>query len=126
MLLNKGRHPYTNETIIPEEVVEHVAYGRSVSQGKPEYPELVGTYRKSYMSYLNFFNRAPKYTVLVNTGIHTKATISLNMADIILGIERKSRVFQTTIWVSSFFPMMKMDGICKKPLNSASRTKSLD
>ena len=28
MLLNKGRHPYTNKTIITEEVVEHVAYGR--------------------------------------------------------------------------------------------------
>ena len=46
MLLNKGRHPYTNETIIPEEVVEHVAYGRSVSNGKPEFPELVRTYTR--------------------------------------------------------------------------------
>ena len=41
MVLNKGRHPYTNKTIIPEEVVEHVAYGRSASHGKPQYPELV-------------------------------------------------------------------------------------
>jgi hypothetical protein len=44
MLLNKGRHPYMNETIVPEEVVEHVAYGRSVSHGKPEFPELVSSY----------------------------------------------------------------------------------
>ena len=46
MLLNKGRHPYTNETIIPEEVVEHVAYGRSVSHGKPQFPELVSTHAR--------------------------------------------------------------------------------
>ncbi|PPR01447.1 hypothetical protein CVT26_015080 [Gymnopilus dilepis] len=39
MLLNNGRHPYTNETVIPSEIVEHVAHGRSVSHGKPEYPE---------------------------------------------------------------------------------------
>jgi len=41
MLMNNGRHPYTNAIIIPPEVVEHVAYGRSVSLGKPEFPELV-------------------------------------------------------------------------------------
>jgi hypothetical protein len=41
MLMNNGRHPYTNATIIPAEVVEHVAYGRSVFSGEPEYPELV-------------------------------------------------------------------------------------
>ena len=46
MLLNNGRHPYTNETIIPEEVVEHVAYGRSVVEGKAEFPELVSTYKR--------------------------------------------------------------------------------
>ena len=47
MLLNKGRHPYTNVTIIPEEIVEHVAYGRSILQGKPEFPELVSAYTGS-------------------------------------------------------------------------------
>ena len=41
MLLNNGHDPYTNESIIPSDVVEHVAYGRSVSQGKPKFPELV-------------------------------------------------------------------------------------
>jgi len=46
MLLNKGRHPYMNETIIPEDVVEHVAYGQSVSNGKPDFPELVSTYAR--------------------------------------------------------------------------------
>ncbi|KAJ7510721.1 beta-lactamase/transpeptidase-like protein [Mycena galericulata] len=40
MLLNKGRHPITNETVIPEDVVEHVAVGVSVAKGKAAYPEL--------------------------------------------------------------------------------------
>ncbi|KAJ6575598.1 beta-lactamase/transpeptidase-like protein [Mycena vulgaris] len=40
MLLNKGRHPTTNETVIPEDVVEHVALGVSVARGKARYPEL--------------------------------------------------------------------------------------
>ncbi|KAJ7877883.1 beta-lactamase/transpeptidase-like protein [Mycena leptocephala] len=35
-----GRHPMTNETVVPEDVVEHVALGVSVSLGKAEYPEL--------------------------------------------------------------------------------------
>ncbi|KAJ6545400.1 beta-lactamase/transpeptidase-like protein [Mycena capillaripes] len=39
MLLNGGRHPFTNATIIPEDVVEHVALGASVSLKKAEYPE---------------------------------------------------------------------------------------
>ncbi|KAJ7067221.1 beta-lactamase/transpeptidase-like protein [Mycena amicta] len=40
MLLNKGRHPLTNETVIPEDVVDHVATGVSVSAGKTSFPEL--------------------------------------------------------------------------------------
>ena len=115
MLLNKGRHPYTNETIIPEEIVEHVAYGRSVSHGKPPYPELVSTHT-SYMSYyLMSFNRVPKYMELVNGGIRIKVTISLSMGGEILGIELKWRVFQTTIWVSSLFPTMSMETFYKMP-----------
>ncbi|KAJ6511836.1 beta-lactamase/transpeptidase-like protein [Mycena vulgaris] len=39
MLLNSGRHPTTNATIIPADVVEHVALGVSVSLKKAEYPE---------------------------------------------------------------------------------------
>ncbi|TFK32568.1 beta-lactamase/transpeptidase-like protein [Crucibulum laeve] len=39
MLLNNGRHPYTNETIVPEEVIEHVATGLTVSEGKASDPE---------------------------------------------------------------------------------------
>ncbi|KAJ7615928.1 beta-lactamase/transpeptidase-like protein [Roridomyces roridus] len=31
MLLNKGRHPTTNETVIPEDVVDHLATGVSVA-----------------------------------------------------------------------------------------------
>ena len=34
-VVEQGRHPYTNETIIPEEVVEHVAYGRPYRSGNP-------------------------------------------------------------------------------------------
>ena len=99
MLLNKGRHPYTNETIIPEDVVEHVAYGRSVMEGKPEFPELVSTYTRVYLSCFNILKkfRAPKYMVLVNGGFRTKATISLSTAGVIQGIKRKWLVFQTTI-----------------------------
>ena len=37
-VVEQGRHPYTNETIIPEGIVEHVAYGRFVSHGKPQFP----------------------------------------------------------------------------------------
>ncbi|KAJ7155755.1 beta-lactamase/transpeptidase-like protein [Mycena filopes] len=40
MLLNKGRHPTTNETVVPEKVVDHVATGVSVARGKAAYPEL--------------------------------------------------------------------------------------
>lgn len=43
-LMNKGRHPYTNATIIPEEILEHVAHGRSVSHGKPQFPEFVSPF----------------------------------------------------------------------------------
>jgi hypothetical protein len=89
MLLNKGRHPYTNETIIPEEIVEHVAYGRSVSHGKADYPELVSTHTSYNMSCLMSLNRAPKYMVLVNGGIRTKAMISLSTGGVIPGIELK-------------------------------------
>ncbi|KAJ7654078.1 beta-lactamase/transpeptidase-like protein [Mycena polygramma] len=40
MLLNNGSHPTTNETVVPEDVVEHVAQGVSVARGKAAYPEL--------------------------------------------------------------------------------------
>ncbi|KAJ7092895.1 beta-lactamase/transpeptidase-like protein [Mycena belliarum] len=43
MLLNNGRHPYTNETVVPEDVVEHVAFGVSVARGKAAFPELSPT-----------------------------------------------------------------------------------
>lgn len=41
MLLSNGRHPRTNATVIPADVVEHVALGVSVSLKKAEYPETV-------------------------------------------------------------------------------------
>ncbi|KAJ6587916.1 beta-lactamase/transpeptidase-like protein [Mycena capillaripes] len=43
MLLNKGRHPITNETVVPEDVVDHVATGVSVARGKAAYPEISPT-----------------------------------------------------------------------------------
>ncbi|KAJ7153859.1 hypothetical protein C8R43DRAFT_885278 [Mycena crocata] len=39
MLLNNGRHPTTNATVILEDVVEHAALGVSVSLKKAEFPE---------------------------------------------------------------------------------------
>ncbi|KAJ7144729.1 beta-lactamase/transpeptidase-like protein, partial [Mycena crocata] len=39
MLMNNGRHPTTNATVIPEDVVEHAALGVSVSLKKAEFPE---------------------------------------------------------------------------------------
>ncbi|KAF8626617.1 hypothetical protein AX15_004784 [Amanita polypyramis BW_CC] len=40
MLLNNGRHPNTNETVVPEGVLEHVSRGFMVTEGKASYPEL--------------------------------------------------------------------------------------
>ncbi|KAF4615106.1 hypothetical protein D9613_013016 [Agrocybe pediades] len=40
MLMIEGRHPITNKTIVPEEVIKHVTHGVSVSKGVPEFPEL--------------------------------------------------------------------------------------
>ncbi|KAJ7236023.1 beta-lactamase/transpeptidase-like protein, partial [Mycena rebaudengoi] len=40
MLMNGGRHPETNETVIPEDVLEHVTSGVSVASPKSDYPEL--------------------------------------------------------------------------------------
>jgi hypothetical protein len=42
MLMNNGRHPITNETVVPADVVDHAATGISVSDGKATYPEFVG------------------------------------------------------------------------------------
>lgn len=41
MLLNEGRHPETNETIVPADVVAHVARGLTVSAGTATYPDVV-------------------------------------------------------------------------------------
>jgi len=52
MLINNGRHPFTNKTIVPEEVVKHAAYGRSVSNGEPEFAETVGLSSKTSLEQL--------------------------------------------------------------------------
>ncbi|KIM36480.1 hypothetical protein M413DRAFT_449178 [Hebeloma cylindrosporum] len=111
MLSNKGRHPYTNETIIPEEIVEHVAYGRSVSHGKPEFPELspkvygAGQWRYSYQGHdiIEHGGNNPGYKTQVarfpddNLGIITLSNdanggflleaVKFRIADEILGLE---------------------------------------
>ncbi|KAF7362886.1 F-box domain-containing protein [Mycena venus] len=54
MLLNKGCHPTTNETLVPEDIIDHVALGVSTLRGKASYPELspivyaAGQHRFSY------------------------------------------------------------------------------
>ncbi|KAJ3573150.1 hypothetical protein NP233_g2618 [Leucocoprinus birnbaumii] len=54
MLLNKGNHPYTGQQVIPAHVIEHVATGITVAEGKASYPELspkvygAGQFRYSY------------------------------------------------------------------------------
>lgn len=41
MLLGNGQHPFTNSTIVPNNLVKHVAEGVSVVDGTTSYPELV-------------------------------------------------------------------------------------
>ena len=41
MLLNEGKHPYTNKTVIPKKVVEYVTTGRMVMVGKGDFPDTV-------------------------------------------------------------------------------------
>jgi len=112
MLLNNGHHPYTNESIIPSDVVEHVAYGRSVSRGQPRFPELspevygAGQWRYSYQSHdlIEHGGSNPGYKTQVtrfpndNLGIITlsndddvgefiKEAVKFRIADEILGLE---------------------------------------
>ena len=42
MLLNDGRHPHTNHTIVPPSVLEYVTLGRTVMEGSTDFPEMVG------------------------------------------------------------------------------------
>lgn len=41
MLLNNGRHPYTNDVVVPADVLDFVTTGLVASHGKPEFPETV-------------------------------------------------------------------------------------
>ncbi|KAJ7461119.1 beta-lactamase/transpeptidase-like protein [Mycena latifolia] len=111
MLLNKGRHPYTNETVIPEDVVEHVALGVSVAAGKAAYPELspvvygCGQDRYSYRGHeiiehggsnpgfktqvARFPNNNLAIVVLSNdeSGNHILESVKWRIADHVLGLE---------------------------------------
>ncbi|KAH6904352.1 beta-lactamase/transpeptidase-like protein [Coprinopsis sp. MPI-PUGE-AT-0042] len=54
MLLNDGRHPNTNEVVVPADVLDFVSTGLVATQGKPEFPETsvkvygAGVWRYSY------------------------------------------------------------------------------
>jgi len=48
--MNNGRHPITNETIVPADVIDRVATGVSVSEGKEEFPEFVHFLASFYCS----------------------------------------------------------------------------
>jgi len=41
MLMSDGQHPTTNETVVSRDIIDHVATGLSVSDGKADYPEMV-------------------------------------------------------------------------------------
>ena len=41
MLLNNGRHPTTNVTVVPEDVLALVSRGRTVGRGVSDFPEVV-------------------------------------------------------------------------------------
>lgn len=41
MLLNEGKHPYTNETFVPKEVLDYITAGRMVMTGKSLFPDTV-------------------------------------------------------------------------------------
>ncbi|KAF7341680.1 F-box domain-containing protein [Mycena sanguinolenta] len=111
MLLNKGRHPTTNETVVPEDVVDHVALGVSVSRGKAAYPELSpvvyggGQHRMSYRGHeliehggdnpgfktqvTRFPNDNLGVIVLSNdeNGEHIMETVKWQIVDHVLGLE---------------------------------------
>ncbi|KAJ4465720.1 beta-lactamase/transpeptidase-like protein [Lentinula lateritia] len=40
MLLGNGKHPFTNVTVVPEKLIQHIAEGVAVIDGTPSYPEL--------------------------------------------------------------------------------------
>lgn len=54
MLLNDGRHPYSNEVVVPADVLEFVSTGLVATHGKPDFPETsvkvygAGQWRYSY------------------------------------------------------------------------------
>ncbi|KAF5348149.1 hypothetical protein D9756_010777 [Leucocoprinus leucothites] len=54
IMLNEGKHAYTDKQVIPSHVVEHAATGVTITEGKASYPELcpkvyiAGRWRYSY------------------------------------------------------------------------------
>jgi len=71
MLLNGGRHPFTNATVVPEDVVQHVSTGTSIKIGRPDYPEKVGCMQA--VSALFKLSRAQRCMAQGKAGIPTRA-----------------------------------------------------
>ncbi|KZP01788.1 beta-lactamase/transpeptidase-like protein [Calocera viscosa TUFC12733] len=73
-LLKKGKHPTTGGQIIPASVVETTMLGRTVMEGKPDYPELsakvygAGWWRYSYQGHqiVQHSGDVPGYTSLIS------------------------------------------------------------
>ncbi|KAJ7141548.1 beta-lactamase/transpeptidase-like protein [Mycena filopes] len=111
MLLNEGRHPATNVTVIPADVVEHVALGVSVSLKKAEFPETspkvygCGQNRFSYRAheivehggsnpgFKSIVSRLPNdgiaVVVLTNddNGVRVMEPVKFQIIDALLGLE---------------------------------------
>ncbi|KZT55806.1 beta-lactamase/transpeptidase-like protein [Calocera cornea HHB12733] len=73
-LMKEGKHPVTEEQIIPASVIETTMLGHTVVEGKPEYPELsaklygLGWLRYSYQGHqiVQHSGDAPGYTILTS------------------------------------------------------------
>ncbi|KAF8199251.1 beta-lactamase/transpeptidase-like protein [Mycena galopus ATCC 62051] len=111
MLLNNGRHPRTNSTVVPEDVVEHVALGVSVSLKKAEFPETspkvygCGQNRFSYRGheivehggsnpgFKTIVSRLPHENIGVvvlsndDNGVRVMETVKFQIIDTLLGLE---------------------------------------
>ncbi|KAJ7581524.1 beta-lactamase/transpeptidase-like protein [Mycena floridula] len=115
MLLNNGSHPDTNETIVPSEVIQHVATGVTVSQGRAQYPEFspkvygCGQWRYTYQGHeiIEHGGSNPGYKVVLSqvtrfpndgvgvivlsndeNGASLVETVRWRLSEDILGLER--------------------------------------
>ncbi|KAJ7581533.1 beta-lactamase/transpeptidase-like protein [Mycena floridula] len=113
MLINNGSHPDKNETIVSNDVIQHVATGLTVSQGRARYPELspkvygCGQWRYTYQGHeiIEHGGSVPGYKVTQVTrfpnddvgvivlsndenGDNLMETVRWRLSEDILGLER--------------------------------------